>query len=152
MTRSYHRPMRYRKQIEVMRDPAEVFAYLADFSRASEWDPGIVEARRLSDGPTAVGSRFEVVALFRGNRQRFEYVVMEYDEGRRIVLRGEGPRAVSDDTISVEGRGGGTRVTYEADLRLKGVFRLAEPFLGRTVERMGDDALAGLESQLGGAA
>ena len=144
--------MRYRKEIEVARDPAEVFAYLADFSRASEWDPGIVEARRLSEGPTAVGSRFEVVALFRGNRHRFEYVVTEFDDGRRIVLRGEGARAVSDDRITVEGLGGRTRVTYEADLRLKGLFRVAEPFLGRTVERMGDDALAGLEAKLGGAA
>lgn len=150
--RGYDRPMRYRKQIEVVRDPTEVFAYLADFSRASEWDPGIVEARRLSEGPTAVGSRFEVVALFRGKRQRFEYVVTEYDEGRRIVLHGEGARAVSDDTITVEGSDGRTSVTYEADLRLKGVFRVAEPFLGRTVERMGDDALAGLEAKLGGAA
>ena len=144
--------MRYRKQIEVAREPAEVFAYLADFARAAEWDPGIIEARRLTEGPTAVGSRFEVIAVFRGNRQRFEYVVAEYDEGRRIVLHGEGAKAISDDTIDVESGDGRTRVTYEADLRLKGLFRLAEPFLGRAVERMGDDALAGLESQLGGAA
>ena len=144
--------MRYRKEIEVARDPAEVFAYLADFSRASEWDPGILEARRLSEAPTAVGSRFEVIALFRGNRQRFEYVVTEFEDGRRIVLRGEGARAVSDDTITVEPRDGRTGVTYEADLRLKGVFRVAEPFLRRTFERLGDDALAGLESKLGGAA
>src|SRR6478672_7316240 len=137
--------MFYRRQIEVQRKPAEVFAYLADFSNASDWDPGIVEARRLSEGPTTVGSRFEVVALFRGRRQRFEYVVTEYDDGRRIALRGEGAKAVSDDTITVEETNGRTRVTYQADLRLKGAFRLAEPFLGRTVRRMGDDALAGLE-------
>ena len=38
--------MRYRREIEVEGEPVEVFAYLADFEHAAEWDPGIVEARR----------------------------------------------------------------------------------------------------------
>ncbi len=140
--------MRYRKEIEVNRDAPDAFDYLADFSRASEWDPGIADARRLSAGPTTVGSRFEVIALFRGKQQRFEYVVTAYDEGRRIALRGEGAKALSDDTITVEARNGRTCVTYEADLRLTGVYRMAEHFLGPTFTRMGDDALAGLKTQL----
>jgi carbon monoxide dehydrogenase subunit G len=141
--------MRYRREIEVSGEPAAVFAYLADFENAAEWDPGIVEARRLSGGPTRVDSRFEVIALFRGNRQRFEYVVTALD-GRRVALRGEGDRAVSDDEITVTaGLDGRARVAYEADLRLKGVYRIAEPFLGSTFRRMGDDALDGLRAQLG---
>ena len=130
------------------RDADEVFAYLADFSRAAEWDPGIVEARRLTEGPTTIGSRFEVIALFRGNRQRFEYVVTHYEEGRRIGLAGEGAKARSDDTITVEAHDGHTLVSYEAELHLKGVYRVVEPFLRRTLEQMGDDALAGLEAKL----
>ena len=142
--------MRYRREIEVEGEPVEVFAYLADFEHAAEWDPGIVEARRLSEGPTRVGSRFEVIALFRGNRQRFEYVVTALEEARRVTLRGEGDRAVSDDEITVTpGLDGRTRVAYEADLRLKGVYRIAEPFLGSTFRRMGDDALDGLRARLG---
>lgn len=140
--------MNYRKEIEVARDADEVFAYLADFSRAAEWDPGIVEARRLTEGPTTIGSRFEVIALFRGNRQRFEYVVTDYEDGRRIGLAGEGGKARSDDTITVEAHDGHTRVTYDADLHLKGAYRLVEPFIGRTLARMGDEALAGLEAKL----
>jgi len=144
--------MRYRREIEIARGPEVVFPYLADFANSAEWDPGIVEARRLSGAPTAAGSRFEVVALFRGRRQRFEYVVTEYDEGRRIVLHGEGEKALSDDVISIRGEDGHTRITYEADLRLKGIYRLAEPFLRATFARMGDDALAGLEARLDRAA
>ena len=140
--------MRYRREIEVARDPAEVFAYLADFANAAEWDPGIEEARRLTEGPTEVGSRFEVVARFRGNRQRFEYVVTELEPGRRVALHGEGEKARSDDVITVEPSAVGTRVGYEAEIALKGIFRVAEPFLGGTFTRMGDDALAGLRSTL----
>ena len=140
--------MRYRREIEVATDAAATFAYLSDFANAAEWDPGIVEARRLTPAPTGVGSRFEVIALFRGRRQRFEYVVTEYEEGGRIALTGEGEKAVSDDVITVAAGGRGTRVAYEADLRLKGVYRIAEPFLGSTFERMGDAALDGLAARL----
>ena len=142
--------MHYRREIEVAGEPVEVFAYLADFEHAADWDPGIVEARRLSEGPTRVGSRFEVIALFRGNSQRFEYVVTALEEGRRVALRGEGEKALSDDEITVTaGPDGRTRVAYEADLRLKGAYRIAEPFLGSTFRRMGDDALDGLRARLG---
>jgi hypothetical protein len=83
----------------------------------------------------AVGSRFEVVARFRGRRQRFEYVVTKLEEGSRIALRGEGEKVVSDDVITVAAAGNGTRVA-------------AEPFLGSTFERTGDAALDGLAARL----
>jgi len=140
--------MRYRREIEVDSPAEATFAYLADFANAAEWDPGIVEARRVTPAPTAVGSRFEVIAVFRERRQRFEYVVTEYEEGRRIALRGEGEKALSDDVITVAPGDRGARVGYEADLRLKGLYRVAEPFLGPTVERMGDAALDGLAARL----
>jgi carbon monoxide dehydrogenase subunit G len=140
--------VRYRREIEVTAAAGAAFAYLADFANAAEWDPGIAEARRLTPAPTRVGSRFEVVALFRGRRQRFEYVVTEFEDGSRIALRGEGERALSDDVVTVAPRATGSRITYEADLRLKGVFRVAEPFLGSTFRQMGDDALDGLAARL----
>ena len=141
--------VRYRREIEVPTAADETFAYLSDFANTVEWDPGIVEARRLTPAPTAIGSRFEVVALFRGRQQRFEYVVTDYDEGTRIALRGEGEKALSDDVITVTGGDGArTRVGYEADLRLKGVLRIAEPLLRSTFRRMGDDALDGLAARL----
>lgn len=46
---------------------------------------------------------------------------------------------------------GGTRITYSADFKLKGVFRLAEPFLGGTFRKLARKALAGLEAELGAA-
>jgi carbon monoxide dehydrogenase subunit G len=145
---AYDCRVRYRREIEVAAAAETTFAYLSDFGNAAEWDPGIVEARRLTPAPTGVGSRFEVIALFRGRRQRLEYVVTEFVDGTSIALRGEGAKARSDDAISVTSHEGGTRVAYEADLRLKGVYRVAEPFLRSTFERMGDAALDGLAARL----
>jgi carbon monoxide dehydrogenase subunit G len=140
----------YSKTIEVPCSPEEAFAYVSDFSHASEWDPGVVESRALGgDARVEVGSRFELVALFRGNRQRFEYVVTELEAGRRISLLGDGEKAGSRDEIRVAEVDGKTQITYEADIRLKGVRRAAEPFLGRMFRRMGDAALDGLRRKLG---
>lgn len=142
--------MRIRKQIEVRRPLAEVFEYVVDFSNAAEWDPGVAEARKLTDGPVRVGSEFEVTALFRGNRHRFHYVVTGLEPLRRVELAGDGERAASVDEIAIEPAGGGTRITYIADFHLKRIFRPAGPLLAPVLSRMGDDALAGLKSVLDG--
>jgi len=140
--------MRYTREIEVPTPPEETFAYLSDFSTTAEWDPGIAEARRLTPEPTALGSRFELISTFGGNRQRFEYVVTEFEDGKRIALHGDGQQAVTDDFITVAPTANGTRIGYEADIRLKGVRRIAEPFLRSTFTRMCDDAMDGLAARL----
>ena len=142
--------MLYRKTIEVSCPPEDAFAYVSDFSRVAEWDPGVVESRALGNGATlGVGSRFELVTLFRGNRQRFEYVVTAFDESsRRVRLLGEGEKARSRDEIRVDRVAGKTQISYEAEIRLKGAFRAAEPFLGGAFRRMGDAALDGLQRRL----
>lgn len=140
--------MVYAKTIEVACSPEEAFAYVSDFSRVAEWDPGVVESRALDTARVAVGSRYQLVALYRGKQQRFEYVVTELEEGRRIALLGEGEKARSRDEIQVDEVAGKTLIAYEADIRLKGVFRVAEPFLGGTFRKMGDAALDGLRQRL----
>ena len=140
-----------REVIEVQRSAAEAFAYVADFTTAAQWDPGIAESRRVS-GDGGVGTRYEVLADFRGKRLPFTYTVTEVVAGRRIVLDGVGAKATSVDTIEVEPAGAGARITYTADFRLKGVLRAAEPFLGGTFKTLAAKALAGLEASLGSAA
>jgi hypothetical protein len=121
---------------------------VADFETAADWDPGILESRRTSEGPVGVGTTYDVVAEFRGKHQLFRYRVTEYVDGERLVLDGEGDKARSVDTIVFAATPGGTRITYEADFRLKGVYRLAEPFLGGTFRKLAAKALGGLKAKL----
>ncbi len=72
----------------------------------------------------------------------------EYRRPDRVVLEGVGPRIAATDTIefaSIDG-GGGTRITYVADLRLTGLAKVAEPFLDRSFDEMGKRALAGMKA------
>lgn len=140
--------MRIQKEVEVRRPIAEAFEYVAEFSNAAEWDPGIAEAKKLTEGSVQKGSEFEVVALFRGKRQNFHYVVTDFEQCRRVVLSGDGARARSVDEIAFEPARSGTRITYIADFHLKGIFRPAGVFLAPVMNRMGDDALEGLKGVL----
>jgi carbon monoxide dehydrogenase subunit G len=140
--------VRVRKEIQVSAPRAEAFAYVAEFSNSADWDPGIATGKKVTEGPVREGTEFEIVALFRGKRQPFHYLVSAFEPERRLVLSGAGEKAHSLDEITFEPSGAGTRIVYVADIKLKGLARVAEPLLGRTMNRMADDALAGLKSVL----
>ena len=141
---------RYVTTIDSPRAPEDLFAYLSDFSSAKDWDPGVVDASRDGTGQVAVGTEFRLVAAFMGRKVPLTYVVTALEAPRTVTFRGENASVVSLDTISFEPHGEGTRVTYDADLRLKGPGRLADPLLKLVFTRIGDKAAAGLRETLQG--
>ena len=140
---------RYRASVETKRSIEDVFAYLSDFSTTQEWDPGVVEAERLDDGPLGIGSRFRVVVRFLGRRAELTYEIVRHHAGALVSLRGESATVVSLDTMRFSDTpDGGTLVSYEADLSLKGPLRVLDPLLGLAFDRVGDRAAAGLRDKL----
>lgn len=128
---------------------AEAFAYLSDFSTTQEWDPGVVEAERIGDAPVGEGTEFRVVASFLGRTSELTYRIDAFAPGEAVTLLGENATVVSLDTITFEALGAGTRITYDADLSLKGPLRIADPLLRLAFKRTGDRALAGLRDTFG---
>ena len=76
------------KSVFVPRPTEEVFTYLADFTNTAEWDPGVAEATKTSDGPVGFRSTFDLVTIFRGRRVPVTYEVTVYEPARRVVLVG----------------------------------------------------------------
>jgi carbon monoxide dehydrogenase subunit G len=142
---------RVERIFDVTAGPEAAFDYVADFSRAEEWDPGIPSARRLDDDPIGLGSRFELRSRFGSTEQLIEYEITGYDRPNRVTFVGAGKNFHGTDTISFDpAERGGTRVTYVADLGLKGVAALAVPFIRGRLDSMSDDAVAGLKTALDG--
>jgi len=138
-----------REVIEVPTPLPQAFDYVADFSNAQEWDPGVVSSRQAGEPTTPrIGAAYDLVVSFRGNQRSMRYVITELDRPSRIVLKGEGTKVDALDTIELQEHDGGTRVIYEADLRLKGVARVATPFLEGAFDEMGKRALAGMRNRL----
>jgi uncharacterized protein YndB with AHSA1/START domain len=120
--------------VEIARSQEDVFAYLDELERHSEWNPDIVSSTRETDGPTRVGSRATDVRRGPGGgKQPITYEITEHDPPRKSVFRGvNGPvRAVG--TVTVESVGDGTsRVTIELDLEGHGVVgRIFAPLIRR---------------------
>jgi hypothetical protein len=91
-----------------------------------------------------------VVGDFLGRKAALTYRIVEFAPGMAVTLRGENATVVSLDRITFEPSPGGTRVTYDADIALKGPLRIADPVLGLAFDRIGNRAVEGLREALGG--
>ena len=137
-----------RETVDGTKSQQEAFDYLADFSNTAHWDPGIVRAEKLTDGPIGVGTQFRVEASFMGRTTPLVYVMTAYEPPSRFVVSGENSTVTSLDEITVEAVGDGSRVTYDAELTLKGAAKLFDPLLGLAFGRIADKAIAGLRKEL----
>ena len=141
-----------KEQLEVNRPLEEVFTFVGDFANAERWDPGVVSARALTDGPVRVGSRYELIVVFNGRRLPMTYEVTAYDPPHRVELRGTGSTVNALDDIRFDPTERGTRIRYAADLRLRGPARIAEPLLRSRFEEIGRRAMEGMGEALSGGA
>lgn len=127
----------------------EVFAYVAEFSTVAEWDPGVDESSRISEGDLGVGTRFSVVANFNGRTIPLEYEMIRYVENELAVLEVESSRFDAVDTIKFRAIDDQTtEVDYTAEFVLKSFMRLLEPFLGGTFDKLGKKAMDGMAATL----
>lgn len=138
----------YRTTIESTRTPEAAFEYLATFSNAAEWDPGVVTGQPLQPGPPAVGSVYRLGIPVAGWRASFDYRVVEIERPHRVVLRAEHPFARSTDTITVMPGGDGAVVQYDAVLEPRGLLRLLAPVVAHSFRKIGQRAAAGLRTKL----
>lgn len=128
---------------------AEVFGYLADFSTAAEWDPGVSSSELIDGQPGHTGARYLVTASFLGFPIPLEYQILESVEptgtfSGRVVLEASNANLRSFDVITVSPTSTGCSVTYDADLALKGFRRPFDPALRLAFKVIGDRARAGL--------
>jgi hypothetical protein len=128
--------------------PHLVFDYLAEFSTAVQWDPGIVEGESLVSRPPALGSRFHLVSEFVGRKVELTYEITEFDQPRRFTVQADGGGFASEDTVTVEPVGDGCDVHYHATLSFSGVGRLLTPIWWHVFRRIGSKAAAGLADWL----
>ena len=137
-----------RETVSSSRSQQEAFDFLSDFTSTAEWDPGVVRAAKLTDGPVGVGTRFRVEANFMGRTTPLVYVMTAYEPPRRFVVSGENSTVTSLDEVTVETDGAGSQVTYDAERKLKGPAKLLDPLLGLAFGRIADKAIAGLRKAL----
>lgn len=140
--------IRLRETIDVPRPIGEVFAYTSNFGNAAQWDPGVEDSRRSGRGPIGIGTKFDLRVRFGPRSIPMTYVVREYDPPHRVLLEGHGDSVHALDDIGFLAEPRGTRITYTADISLLGASRIFEPLLKGALDRVGRNAVRGLEAAL----
>ncbi|GAB3827591.1 SRPBCC family protein [Kribbella italica] len=135
------------RSVTVDRPVEAVFGYLSDFETTTAWDPGTVRTTRIS-GEGGPGTTYQNVSTFNGKQTELEYVVQQLDPNRFFQVRGENKTISALDTMTFQADGDRTTVTYRAEFTLKGLARLAEPFLKAPFKKLGDEAETGLRDTL----
>ena len=135
---------------DINRPLDEVFAYVADFSTVSEWDPGIVTSSRIDEGELGVGSSFDVTSVFMGRELDLVYEITQFEPGSLVVLETRAARFDGIDTIEFSAVDETTtRVRYQAQFVFRGVMKLIVPLLGGTFTKLGKKAMDGMKATLG---
>jgi carbon monoxide dehydrogenase subunit G len=124
------------------------FDYVADFANSHAWDPGTISSRRIDAGPVQAGATFLLDVRMGDRVARMEYRIRDFERPTRVVLIGSGPNVDAVDDIRFERTDTGTHIDYTADIRLGGLLRFVQPFLGGSFEKIGRDAAAGMHRGL----
>jgi uncharacterized protein YndB with AHSA1/START domain len=127
--------MRLEESVVVERPIGEVFEYLTDPDRIPEWQTTALEARRETDGPLRVGSRFRETRKFLGRRLESTTEVVEYEPPHVFAVRPSAGPVPFQVTTSLSETAAGTRVVSVLEGEPGGFFRLGEPLVARALER-----------------
>ena len=133
--------------------PRTAYDYLADFRNAEGWDPGTKSCDRTA-GDGGVGTTYRNVSGFLGREVELTYTTAELVPSRHVLLQGANDSFAGIDRFDVEpATGGGSRITYHAEMHFSGASKLASPVVTaylpilarKTVDQLRDclDRLAG---------
>jgi uncharacterized membrane protein len=136
---------RYELSTMINRPIEEVFGFLANLENDLKWRSEWVDARKTSEGPIGIGTRFSLFARAFGRRVETVYETVEYEPNRIAAwkaMSGPLPLTFRRTFERVEG---GTRLTiiYEAELR--GFMKLVMSFMIGSVTRQHEGDLRKLK-------
>lgn len=132
------------ESITVHQNIHDVFRYVSDLSNIEQWDPGVIESKKLTPGPVHQGSKFQLRCSFFGLPFPMNYRLTKLDAPNRVVFEGRGDRFFARDTISFNESENGTKIEYALDLEFKEASFINEKLMPFHIKRIGKAAVRGL--------
>jgi Polyketide cyclase / dehydrase and lipid transport len=114
--------------VEIRRSAEDAFDYVTDISREFEWNPRTKRIVKLTDGPVAVGTRWEGQRIA-GDPMFIDFVAFDRPKSWRSTGRSRGLLVGSEG--HVDPTPDGARLTLHVELAPQGRLRLIAPLLGR---------------------
>jgi uncharacterized membrane protein len=121
--------------IIINRPIEEVFAFVADQTNGPQWQDGLLEVRRITDGPIGVGTRHTAARKFLGRRLELTNEYIEYEPNKQVTFKGESGSMRFESSYLTESTTHGTRLTSQMQMEQGGLFGLAEPMIAKSLKR-----------------
>ena len=140
---------RYTGTVESIHPPEDAWHYLADLRSLAEWDPSVKRVELVTGRPRRPVAAYTLEVAFLGKTTSLPYRIAEAESPHRIVFTAETDSVHIRDMAEIEpASGGGSKVTWDADLQLRGVRRVFDLPLRVAFSRLGRAAQRGLADQL----
>jgi len=143
---------RVERQATIGAPPDEVFAYVSDLEKLSQWQTGVVSAQRTSEGAMGVGATALVTREIMGNRVEAPLTVTEYDPPRRLAIGSEVSGVKANGTLDFvpSGDGKATDLTFAMEIRGSGFTGFMEGMIASAAGGDIDSSLARLQERFKG--
>ena len=137
--------------VEIDRSPEDVFAYVTDPARFTEWQDAVVSAQLKDSSPLTTGSKIALTRRMGKREQTMTSELTEYNPPRSYAFRViDGPvRAFGKGRFEPLDDGARTRFTFDLDFEGHGIGKLLVPLVvRRQAEKELPQSHANLKKQL----
>lgn len=133
----------------VIRRPIDVvFDFVADERNEPAYNPGMLRAEEVTDGPVGRGTRFHAAVKSMGRPLEMVIELTDYQRPTRLVSMTTMSSVDIRGALTFEPDPEGTRMRWSWDVRPKGVLKLLTPVVARMGKRQEEAIWAGLKRHL----
>jgi uncharacterized protein YndB with AHSA1/START domain len=116
------------KLTQVINKPVDVvFQTVVDVAGFPNWNPTTPSARKLSNGETGNGTRFELEVKPFG---KIQHELREFDRNKQVRLVPNFKLVGGGHRFIFTAEGAKTRINHELEMTPKGVFKIFTPLMG----------------------
>ena len=128
--------IRIESSTQVSRPRDQVFDFLTDVDNLPKWQSGVVQSKRLTEGPVRVGFQYEETAKVAFWNLHAVCTVTDIKANERFSFVGKSSGPLDyDGRFDLQPVAGGTRLTLSGTARLKGIWRLLQPLLASDLRK-----------------
>ena len=125
-----------------------VFGGLVDVEKSPDWNPGVDEVRRTSDGALGVGSTVTFIGRFLGRHFESPSECTAFLVDHQFTTKTSSGPFDLEVGYTLEPVDGGTRVTTVYRGESKGFFKIAEPVVFRLTKNQAEKSMETLKELL----
>ncbi len=123
------------QSITINRPIEEVFAFVGDQRNAPQWQHGVLEVRRTSEGALGIGTIHTAVRKFMGRKMEASTEYIQYEPNENITFTGDSGPMHFETSYLTESTAEGTTLTCQMKMQPGGLFGLAEPLIAASLRR-----------------